>query len=98
MATPQRSPGSTGFGVAATRRRGVRPTTALPPAPGSPDRRKYTVRIDAEPADRFEQAVLDLSLSVGRRMDKSEAVRELMELMADDPAVAKKVADALRRR
>jgi hypothetical protein len=97
MTMAQRSPSSANFGAAASRRQARRPTTAIAPAPGEPDRRKYTVRIDAEPAERFERAVLAMIPELGRRVDKSEVMRELAELFACDPAVAKKVADALRR-
>jgi hypothetical protein len=95
--SPQRRTGAAAYGVAATRTRTAQRPVAVPPAPGTPDRRKYTVRIDAGPADRFEQAVLALSPDVGRKLDKSEVMRELAELLADDPTVAKKVADRLRR-
>jgi hypothetical protein len=95
---PQRRTGAAAYGQAATRPRAAQKPIAIPPAPGTPDRRKYTVRIDAGPADRFERAVLALTLEVGRKLDKSEVMRELAEMLADDQTVAKMVADRLRRR
>lgn len=103
MATQRRSGSSDAF-AAATARRGRSGASAAPaavpapPDPGTPDRRKYTVRIDAPAADRFDRSVLGLSATVGRRIDKSEAMRELAELLADDPDVTAKVAERLRRR
>jgi hypothetical protein len=85
------------FEAAATRRRAPQQRPA-PPAPGTTDRRKYTIRIDPAPADRFERAVLQLTVDVGRKLDKSEVMRELLDLFVDDPAVAASVVDRLRRR
>lgn len=96
MAAESRS-GAAAFGKAATRPRTAQRPLAAPPAPGVPDRRKYTVRIDSEAAERFERAVLSLTVAVGRKLDKSEVMRELAELLADDPAVARQIADRLRR-
>lgn len=94
---PQRRTRADAYGQAATRTRTTQTPIGAPPAPGAPDRRKYTVRIDAGPADRFERAVLALTVEVGRKLDKSEVMRELAEMLADDQNIAKIVADRLRR-
>ena len=95
---PQRRTGAAAYGQAATRTVTTQKPVAAPPAPGAPDRRKYTVRIDAGPADRFERAVFALTVEVGRKLDKSEVMRELAEMLADDQNIAKIVADRLQRR
>jgi hypothetical protein len=97
MATRRTAAAASAFEAAATRRRAPQQRPA-PPAPGSTDRRKYTIRIDPAPADRFERAVLQLTVDVGRKLDKSEVMRELLDLFVDDPAVAASVVDRLRRR
>jgi hypothetical protein len=40
---------------------------------------------------------LALTVEVGRKLDKSEVMRELAEMLADDQNIAKIVADRLRR-
>lgn len=94
----QRRPGAAAYSSAATRPRTTsgRPVAA-PPAPGTPDRRKYTVRIDAAPAERFERSALALSTEVGRKLDKSEIMRELAEALTDDPDLFATIATRLRR-
>lgn len=95
MAPPRRT-GATAYGQAATRSRPTRPIAA-PPAPGSADRRKYTVRIDTAAAERFERAVLTLSTEVGRKLDKSEVMRELAEALTEDSDLFKAIVSRLRR-
>jgi hypothetical protein len=97
MAQRRTAAAANAFGAAATRRRTTQRPLPAPPAPGTTDRRKYTIRIDPDPADRFERAVLELTVDVGRKLDKSEVMRELLELFVDDPTVAKAVLDRLRR-
>lgn len=98
MMAPRRTAAASDFGAAATRRRVTQRPVPAPPAPGIADRRKYTIRIDPDPADRFERAVLQLTVDVGRKLDKSEVMRELLDLFVDDPTVAASVTDRLRRR
>lgn len=72
-------------------------TTARPAAVESPVAapRKYTVLLDAASADAFDQAVLALRRRTGRRIDKSQVVRELLALLAEDEALLEQVAEQL---
>jgi hypothetical protein len=96
MAT-QRSDART-VGNAAIRKRSSKRSVPTPPPPATADRRKYTLRVDAEPAARFERAVIAESMKFGRMLDKSEVMRELLMLFTDDQVLAKKVVERLRRR
>jgi hypothetical protein len=82
------------FAAAAGRRR---TTTALTP-PVSPPR-KFTVIFDGLAADTFDDTVLRLRRlrrQLGRRVDRSQVVRELLSLLAEDEALAAQVVDRLR--
>ena len=72
-------------------------TTARPPvaAPAPAAFRKYTVLLDAAAADTFDEAVLKLRRRTGRRIDKSEIVRELVQLLDEDPALVEQLATRL---
>lgn len=96
MAAARRT-GAAAYGQAVTRARPTQRPIAAPPAPGAVDRRKYTVRINAGPAERFERAVLALSTEVGRKLDKSEVMRELAEALADDSKLFETIVSRLRR-
>lgn len=79
------------FAAAAGRRRS--PTAVA--APASPPR-KYTVILDGHAADTFDETVLRLRRQIGRRVDRSQVVRELLALLAEDPALADQIVDKLR--
>lgn len=79
------------FAAAAKRTR----RSALKPTPAMAAQRKYTVLIDSELADDFDGSLLHFRRQVGRRVDKSEVIRELVSLFNEDPTLAKQIADRL---
>ena len=97
MATRSKAGGAAAFTEATSRRRTTPRHVPAPPAPGSTERRKYTLRLEPGPAESFDSAVLALMPAVGRRIDKNEALAVLTELLASDDDVRAKVTDRLRR-
>lgn len=90
MTAPQNS--ADRFAAAAKRTRRPAPK----PAPTTATQRKYTVLLDAELADDFDGSLLHFRRQVGRRVDKSEVIRELVSLFNEDPSLAEQVADRLQ--
>jgi Arc/MetJ-type ribon-helix-helix transcriptional regulator len=86
MTPPQNS--SARFAAAAKRTR--RPVPK--PAPATAAQRKYTVLLDSELADDFDGSLLHFRRQVGRRVDKSEVIRELISLFNEDPTLAEQIA------
>ncbi len=86
MAAPT---GAARFGQVATTLRPAAAPTAVAA------QRKYTVLLEAASADAFDEALLDLRRRTGKRVDKSQVVRELLALLAEDTALRKEVADRL---
>ncbi|MEP6464411.1 MAG: hypothetical protein ABJC62_13570 [Frankiaceae bacterium] len=78
------------FAAAAGRRRSA---AAAPPV--SPPR-KYTVILDGQAADTFDETLLRLRRQLGRRVDRSQVIRELLALVAEDEALGAQVVDRLR--
>ncbi len=81
------------FGAAVTKR------TAPTPTPGSvgEQQRKYTVLLTHSIATDFDEDVLALYRTAGRKIDKSEALRVLLGLLHTDPQLAGDVAHQLAR-
>jgi hypothetical protein len=79
------------FAAAAKRTR----RSAPKPTPTMVAQRKYTVLIDSELADDFDGSLLHFRRQVGRRVDKSEVIRELVSLFNEDPTLAKQIAERL---
>ncbi len=82
------------FAVAAVKRTGPAPT------PGSDHEvlRKYTLMMTTTLANQLDQDLLSIRRNLGRRADKSEVVRGLVEMLHDDPTVMAEVVDRLSRR
>ena len=55
--------------------------------------RKFTVLFDASSADDFDSLVLEARRQSGRRIDKSEVVRALIDLTRNDPDLLQRVID-----
>lgn len=83
-------------GEAATARSKKHTVTSADLPVGAP--RKYTVLLDDTTADAFDVRLLAIRRQVGRRVDKSEVVRELLALLDDDPTVTDQVVERLRLR
>jgi hypothetical protein len=81
------------FGAAARRRKAAAPATAA-----APRQIKFTVLLDAGEAAVHDGTLLRLRGPVGRKVARSEVVRELLGLLDEDPALAEQVAERLRRR
>jgi hypothetical protein len=79
------------FAAAAKRTRRPAPE----PTPATAAQRKYTVLLDSELADDFDGSLLHFRRQVGRRVDKSEVIRELVSLFNEDPTLVKEIADRL---
>lgn len=79
------------FGAAATNR------SAPTPTPGSvgEKQRKYTLLLNSSVAADFDEDTLALSRQVGRRVDKSEIVRALVDLLHTDEGVLAQVSRRL---
>lgn len=85
-------------GQAATARRTRRPDApAAAPLP-SGGKRKYTLLLDDEIAEAFDEQLVAIRRLVGRRVDKSQVVRELLALLQEDKALAAQVSDRLKLR
>ncbi len=89
MATAANKPNK--FGAAATKRSGPIPT------PGSVGerQRKYTLLLNSSVASDFDEDALALSRQAGRKVDKSEIVRALVDLLHTDPSVMVQVSQRL---
>lgn len=88
MAANQRS---NKFGAAVTKRSGPTPT------PGSvgEKQRKYTILLSSAVATDFDEDMVALSRRAGRKVDKSEVVRTLVDLLHTDPALLARVGQRL---
>lgn len=80
------------FGAVATT-----PRTPAPAPPAMPTR-KYTVLLDGTAADAFDETVLTLRRRTGQRVDKSQVVRELVQLLSEDPTLVQQLADRLAQK
>ena len=76
---------------------GVEPTPLSVPAapPAGPRLSKFTVKLDPGHAEDFDVIVLGARRALGRRVDKSEIVRVVIELLSSDPALRRQVYDQL---
>lgn len=83
-------PTAAAFASAASRR--TKPTATATPAG---EQRKYTVLLDADLADSVDTALIRLRRQVGRKVDRSAVVRELLVMLTDDPTLARSVAERL---
>lgn len=83
--------GQNKFGAAVTKR--SRPT----PTPGSVGerQRKYTILLNSAVAMDFDEDMLALSRKAGRKVDKSEVVRTLVDLLHTDPTLMDQVGRRL---
>jgi 3-oxoacyl-ACP reductase-like protein len=61
------------------------PAQVLPAPPAAPATRKYTVRLDAADADRFDELVLLARRRSGRRVEKSDLIRGLIRTATTYP-------------
>ena len=79
------------FGAAVTKRSGPTPT------PGSvgEKQRKYTILLTAAVATDFDEDMIALSRQAGRKVDKSEVVRTLVDLLHTDPTLLERVSPRL---
>src|SRR3712207_4785371 len=87
------------FGTAASARR-KRPASGAAPASAATvgASRKYTVILDDEAADAFDGRLLAIRRSVGRKVDKSHVIRELLALLDEDASLTAQVVDRLKLR
>lgn len=88
----------------------TRPVPAPPSAPApaadvtpdpveqKPKPSKYTLLLDDADAAVFDGLALSARRQLGRRVGKSDLVRVLVHLAADDPTLLTQVLDELRRR
>lgn len=86
----------------------TRPAPASPSAPApavepvaaepKPKPSKYTLLLDDADAAVFDGLALSARRQLGRRVGKSDLVRVLVHLAADDPTLLTQVVDELRRR
>lgn len=56
------------------------------------------MRLAAPDADALDRACIDLRSEVGRRVDRSEVIRELIGLFLKDPAIRQQVTTGLEGR
>jgi hypothetical protein len=68
----------------------------VPQVPGS--RSKFTLLLDGGDAVAFDELALALRRRCGRRVDKAEIVRAMIEISAENPAVLSALAGVLDRR
>lgn len=83
------SAGASRFGRVAV----SRATSPTQPAARPP--RKYTILLSADLADALDADTLALQRTAGRRVDKSEVIRQLVGLLQDDPALLEQVRGLL---
>ena len=78
---------------------GVDAIVAQPPSvvgPAAPRWSKFTVKLERAHAEQFDALVLAARRSLGRRVDKSEILRVLIDVMAEDAALRAEVHGRLR--
>lgn len=89
------------FGRAASPTKAHQPDTSSPIAeetPGEPKGSKFTVIFSREDAEAFDEFLLGARRHLGRRVDKSEVVRCLLQLAYDDPSLEQELLDRLEKR
>jgi hypothetical protein len=59
---------------------------------------KYTVLLDDRLADAFDEKLLAVRRQMGRKVDKSQVVRELLALLDEDSTLLAQVVDRLKLR
>lgn len=79
------------FGAAAALRTGPKP----PPGSDGEELRKYTVKLTTTLANQFDEDLLAIRRSTGKKVDKSEIVRILVTLLHDDPTLMAAVVHQL---
>lgn len=71
-------------------------TTAAAPDETEPQHSKYTTLLDADTATAFDELALTARKALGRKVDKSRIVRELIMLAADDASLREQLIDQIR--
>lgn len=83
-----------------------KPQQVDPPAPAKapaaqreePKGSKFTVIFSREEAEAFDEFLLGARRRLGRRVDKSEVLRNLLELTYSDPSLEQQLLERLRKR
>jgi hypothetical protein len=70
----------------------------VPELKNKPVTSKYTALLDAETAAVFDELALIARRKLGRKVDKSELVRALIMLAADDGSLREQVIGEIERR
>ncbi len=83
--------GAARFGQVAAQRTAPAGPTSVPVA----STRTYTVLLDATIAADFDEDLLRLRRGTGKRIDKSQVVRELVSLLHEDPALMAEITHRL---
>lgn len=78
------------YAAAAGRRK---PVVVSPPI--APVQRKYTVLIEEDLSDAADAQLLVLRRKLGKRVDRSTVVRELLAMLVEDPSISDAVAERL---
>ena len=95
------------FGSAASARRRRPPVSEVErrvgaggavPGVGGGVARKYTVLLDDQVADAFDERLLAIRRQLGRKIDKSQVIRQLLTLLDEDPTLVAQVVDRLKLR
>lgn len=73
------------------------PPAEVAAAPAVHGTRKYTVRLDVDEADRFDQLMLEARRRSGRLVEKSDLVRALIDLATRDEALLDRLLTVGRR-
>ncbi len=60
-----------------------------------PPPKSFTMRFPWEEAIAFDRAILDLSARLGRRIDRTEAIRGLARLFVADGRLAERAVEAV---
>jgi hypothetical protein len=63
------------------------PSAERPPAKTAPPTSKYTANLDADTATEFDGLALAARRKLGRRVDKSDILKTLIRLAADDASL-----------
>jgi hypothetical protein len=63
------------------------PSAERPPARTAPPTSKYTANLDADTAAEFDGLALTARRKLGRRVDKSDILKTLIHLAADDASL-----------
>ncbi len=85
------------YAHAATARSTSRPSPHAP-SPLTGPQVKYTVLLPQSTAQSFDERLLSIRREVGRRVDKSHVIRELLSLLEDDSELEAQVVERLKRR